>query len=473
MCVREKEARAILFKENCTFRLAEIGEGEMLKRICLVSAVVFYCSALVSGSYIWEQNSMIKRDEVVERAWEDAVIVEEQPLSRNHDEQEEISRSVEEPYQTDENNLGLDNSAWASHDDYVEDLDPQDNNELFWEGDSLDESLSDPKGFEGDHEEPESEALAWDSGEGEDKHDGIDCIEDHEQEDSRELVPQELPADVYSQAYVDALRKIGIENIGAGAKGITYSFYTSIGECKTPEDIQRDVSLIQEFEVIRIYDTDCEGLANILKSMRPTQKVFVGIHYPEAVGESVEIINQAVKEYAGGDWTRIHTVSIGNEMVNFGKATPADLEVSISRAKELLGEKGYAGPVVTTDTLVAVLNNRDLCQISDYIAVNSHPYWDGGVPAQQAGPWLESQLQMLDDVCERNGKRIFLAETGWPHKGKRFGQHGDPSKDNQLIAIKSIVDTLGPRTILFTTFNDYWKEGGSHDVEKFWGIFEN
>lgn len=297
-----------------------------------------------------------------------------------------------------------------------------------------------------------------------------DCGENHDEKE--EVYDQNLPEDVYSQAYVDALRNIGVENIAGGAKGITYSFYTSAGACKTPEDIQRDVSHIQRFEVIRIYDTDCDGLANILKSMGPHQKVFAGIHYPEQVETSVEIISQAIYNNGGGDWGKIHTVSVGNEMVNFGKATPGELAASIQKAKSLLNAKGYNGPVVTTDTLVAVLNNHELCKISDYIAVNSHPYWDGGVPAQQAGPWLASQLQMLDDVCERNGKEIVLAETGWPHTGKQFGEHGAPSKDNQMIAIKSIVDTLGPRTILFTTFNDHWKDGGSHDVEKYWGIFE-
>jgi len=361
-----------------------------------------------------------------------------------------------------------------------------------WEGDSLGEEqnewpLNEPwkepdindwvtPGNESPSEEPNEEHDEnTDDHDCSDEYDHIHEVGDDESFGNVEGAPyqESLPSDIYSEDYVEALKRIGIKNIAVGAKGITYSFYTSAGQCKSPEDIQRDVSYIQNFEIIRIYDTDCDGLANILKSMGPNQKVFAGIHYPEVLENSVEIINNAIQQFAGGDWNKIHTISIGNEMVNFGKATPAGLQASIEKARGLLSAKGYNGPIVTTDTLVAVLNNKELCRAGDYIAVNSHPYWDGAVPAQQAGPWLVSQLQMLDDVCERNGKQIFLAETGWPHTGKQFGQHGAPSKDNQLVAIKSIVDSLGPRTILFTTFNDYWKDGGSHDVEKFWGIFED
>lgn len=458
-----------------------------IKKVRLVTAAIVCCSVVVSSRQVWEQRYMAKRlaDDGVIENWDTTNTWDQ--AQANEEQNPEATESWELD-NTGDAYFDLDNSDWVPEEDCG---DKWDNEGEEWEGDSLGDSQNqwpiaepwtEPSSEHVEWTEPEpaewesSNEEEWDgaenSGSSDEDWEHADCGEDHDDAGVVESAPQELPADVYSQAYVDALKRIGIENIAAGAKGITYSFYTSAGSCKTPEDIQRDISMIKNFEVIRIYDTDCDGLANILKSMGPNQKIFAGIHYPEVVDASVEIIGRAIQEQADGDWSKIDTVSVGNEMVNFGKATPDQLQASINRARELLRGKGYNGPVVTTDTLVAVLNNRDLCHVSDYIAVNSHPYWDGGVPAQQAGPWLQSQLQMLDDVCGRNGKQIFLAETGWPHKGKKFGQHGDPSKDNQLVAIKSIVDTLGPRTILFTTFNDYWKDGGTHDVEKFWGIFE-
>lgn len=427
-----------------------------------VILVLVACLSNVSSRLTWENRFMQKRDSFPN--WQEGA--ESWPADQQDEESWEGEENEEEegswePEDSAEAYYESDHSDWTPE---VDEDCPEDKHQVEWPAsepwqEPQEVEWVDPEPGEWGREEPINEDL-----------EKIDCGEDHDE--NSDVFDQNLPDDVYSQAYVDALRNIGIENIAGGAKGITYSFYTSAGACKTPEDIQRDISHIQRFEIIRIYDTDCDGLSNILKSMGPHQKIFAGIHYPEQIDNSVVIISQAINNNAGGDWSKIHTVSVGNEMVNFGKATPGDLAASIQKAKTLLNAKGYNGPIVTTDTLVAVLNNRELCTISDYIAVNSHPYWDGGVPAQQAGPWLASQLQMLDDVCERNGKEIVLAETGWPHTGKQFGQHGAPSKDNQMIAIKSIVDTLGPRTILFTTFNDYWKDCGSHDVEKYWGIFE-
>ncbi|CCH43866.1 putative secreted protein [Wickerhamomyces ciferrii] len=441
----------------------------MLKK-CIIG--ICYLSVLVHSKYHYERSYNQKRsfaNEEVAPTWE-----------HHHEEEEHHAE-----WDGDNNNQDQqDVIGWEG--DSINDWDNESDVEESWSG-----PLAEP--WEGDDYNGE---LGWNENQEEnydydyddeevdcndaDKHFG-ETHEEHTQEGHIHNVHDvtedassqvQLPADAYSLEYIEALRKIGVQNVAAGAKGITYSFYTSAGACKAPQDIQNDISKIQNFEVIRIYDTDCDGISNILKTIGPNQKIFAGIHYPEVVDQSVAILGDAIQSN-GGDWSKIHTVSIGNEMVNFGKATPEGLKASIAHAKTLLSARGYNGPVVTTDTLVAVLNNKELCNIGDYIAVNSHPYWDGGVPAQQAGPWLQSQLSMLNDVCERNGKQIFLAETGWPHKGKKFGQHGDPSKDNQLIAIKSIVDTLGQDTILFTTFNDYWKDGGSHDVEKYWGIYED
>ncbi|KAH3680202.1 hypothetical protein WICMUC_000467 [Wickerhamomyces mucosus] len=308
-----------------------------------------------------------------------------------------------------------------------------------------------------------------------------DLVESPQSQDCSCIVPENQTkirngfnqTDFYSGEKLRALREIGIQNVIAGAKGISYSFYNNDGTCKSSEVVQEDLAKISSFEIIRTYDTDCDSVALALRFMKPHQKLFAGIFFLGRLDESLEIISDAVAQYADGNWDRIDTISIGNEIINFGKAKLIDVRSALDRARFFLAARGYTGKIVNTDTLVAMLNNRELCTMSDYIAVNSHPYWDGGVQPHEAGPWLISQLKMLDDVCQNFGKKpIILAEAGWPKEGKRFGEHGIPSKDNQLIAIKSIIDALGPRTILFTAFNDYWKPPGSHGVEPYWGLLD-
>ena len=103
------------------------------------------------------------------------------------------------------------------------------------------------------------------------------------------------------------------------------------------------------------------------------------------------------------------------------------------------------------------------------MCIRDSPYWDGNVAPSNCGPWLKQQIDNLSASCN-NGKRVIVTETGWPTQGSTFGTCV-PSKENQDVCIKSIIETLGSQTILFTTYNDYWKAAGAQGVEQFWGIF--
>ncbi|KAH3685135.1 hypothetical protein WICPIJ_003902 [Wickerhamomyces pijperi] len=284
----------------------------------------------------------------------------------------------------------------------------------------------------------------------------------------------EIPGDPYSPEYLENLKRIGMSAIMTAARGITYSFYMDNWQCKSPEQVANDWKKLEQFQIVRIYDTDCDSVALSLRNLRPHQRLFAGIFYLERLETSIEIIQQSITNEADGDWSKIDTLSIGNELVNFGKAKPADIEWALNKAREILRPKGYLGRIVSTDTLIAMKQHPELCGMSDYITANSHPYWDGNVGPQEAGPWLAAQMEELRQICGVGpNAEIVLAEAGWPSRGLTFGQLGIPSKDNQLIAVKSIVDVVGANTILFTTFNDYWKPDGSHGVEKFWGLLDD
>lgn len=52
---------------------------------------------------------------------------------------------------------------------------------------------------------------------------------------------------------------------------------------------------------------------------------------------------------------------------------------------------------------------------------------------------------------------MHLTETGWPTQGTANNK-AIPSVENQALAVKSILDTQGLDVILFTAFDDGWKE---------------
>ena len=237
-----------------------------------------------------------------------------------------------------------------------------------------------------------------------------------------------------------------IANVKAAssAKGISYSPYTKSGACKTAAEVKSDIAELSPFSIIRLYSVDCSGIQNVLAAMSSSQKLFLGV-WPidlSSVQSDLQSAKQQVQTSSRG-WSAVHTIAIGNEQVNSGQGTVQQESTGVETART--------------------------CDVSDYLAVNSHPYWDGGVQPSNSGPWLQNQISNLKNACG-NSKSILITETGWPTEGSNYGQC-QPSVSNQLAAIKSINSVLADQVFMFTTFNDYWKDGGAYGVEKYWGIY--
>lgn len=258
-----------------------------------------------------------------------------------------------------------------------------------------------------------------------------------------------------------------------GSKGITYSPYQKSGSCKTAQMVAEDMAKLGAFSVIRLYSTDCNGIENVLDSISSSQKVFLGIWNIDSASviSGMQAIESAVKTTSRG-WSAVDTIAIGNEQVNSGDATVAQVQAGLATARNWIKQNpGYTGPVVSVDTLIAVIKNPDLCSASDYLAVNCHPYFTGSVAPGDSGPWLLSRIAALKSVCGQD-KQVVITETGWPTAGNSIGTCV-PSKNNQATALQSLVSSLGDQMFAFTMYNDYWKSPGPYDIEQSWGIFGN
>ncbi|CAL9729298.1 probable family 17 glucosidase Scw4p [Monosporozyma unispora] len=259
-------------------------------------------------------------------------------------------------------------------------------------------------------------------------------------------------------------------NVPAGdAKGITYSPYNADGSCKSAGDVASDLSKLTDYGIIRLYGVDCNQVENVLQAKTSSQKLFLGIFYVDQIQQGVATISSAINQY--GSWNDVDTVSIGNELVNGGQANADQVGQYVSTGRSALQAAGYTGPVVSVDTFIAVINNPDLCQHSDYMAVNAHAYFDQNTAAEDAGSWVLQQIERVYSACG-GSKNVVITESGWPTQGQTLGL-AVPSQENQATAISSIKDKCGASTFLFTAFNDYWKADGPYGVEKYWGIYSN
>lgn len=262
--------------------------------------------------------------------------------------------------------------------------------------------------------------------------------------------------------------------------GISYSPYSGTYQdgdvgCKTASDVATEIDALSGYDVVRVYGVDCNQVANVLAAAAPKgMKVMAGVYDITAVESEIQTIVSAVNAQDGG-WDNIHTISIGNELVNSGSATAEAVVAAISTARTALSAAGMPDSVyvVTVDTFVAIEENPTLCQNSDYAAANAHAFFDGYVDASAAGTWVVDTMQAVSSAC--GGKNVVITESGWPTAGSppspNNGQSGvDPSTSNQAAAISSIKSSVSSNLVFFTAYNDMWKAPGYLSVEQSWGL---
>lgn len=248
--------------------------------------------------------------------------------------------------------------------------------------------------------------------------------------------------------------------------GVTYSPKKKDGTCKSQKQVDSDFEKINGYGIVRIYETSCDQVSMVLKAAKSKgMKLFAGINDLKQVSSDVQTIIDAVK----GDWSSVHTIAIGNELVNFKKASADDVVSAMNAAKGQLKHAGFTGQVVTVDTAQAHLDNPQLCAESSYCAVNCHAYFDTHADAGGAGAFVISQAQAVS--VHHKDKQTVITESGWPSAGQGH-DNAVPSQENQQAAIASLKTHFSDSLILFSAFNEPYKKdnAATHGVERFWGI---
>ncbi|SMR60289.1 unnamed protein product [Zymoseptoria tritici ST99CH_1E4] len=250
--------------------------------------------------------------------------------------------------------------------------------------------------------------------------------------------------------------------------GLTYTPYTSAGGCKSAEQVMADFEKWDGYGLYRIYGVDCDQVCNVIAAVKAKNaKIMLGVFDIANVETEVQTIISDVN----GDWSMVDTISIGNELVNKGTAVEAVL-AALATARSLLTAAGFTGAIVTVDTFNAVIANPQLCEASDFAAINCHAYFDATGTAGGAGDFVAMQVQRVKEAC--GGKRVVVTETGWPYQGDANG-NAVASIENQAIALASIKSKFTEDCILFSSLSDHWKVNtpATFMCEQYWGIYDH
>jgi cellulose synthase/poly-beta-1,6-N-acetylglucosamine synthase-like glycosyltransferase/exo-beta-1,3-glucanase (GH17 family) len=125
---------------------------------------------------------------------------------------------------------------------------------------------------------------------------------------------------------------------------------------------------------------------------------------------------------------------------------------------------------VTTGETWNYWKSRKLQNAVDFIGAHILPYWDHKTAAEAVGFTLDKFDQLRQDI---RGKRIVIAEFGWPSGGYNYGR-AEPGRLAQATVLRQFVaraDALGIDYNIIEAFDQPWKtmEGS---VGRYWGMFD-
>jgi exo-beta-1,3-glucanase (GH17 family)/glycosyltransferase involved in cell wall biosynthesis len=163
--------------------------------------------------------------------------------------------------------------------------------------------------------------------------------------------------------------------------------------------------------------------------------------------------------------SNVKSVIVGNETVYRDDIKVPDLIRLIQKVK-----RSVSVPVSTGEIWSVWRDHPELVSAVDYIAVHILPYWEG-VSAQSAVEAAIGGYQNLRRLYP--GKRIVIAEFGWPSAGYNF-KKAEPGRIEQAAVLREFISrahAYGIEYNIVEAIDQPWKifEGG---VGPYWGLFD-
>jgi len=156
-------------------------------------------------------------------------------------------------------------------------------------------------------------------------------------------------------------------------------------------------------------------------------------------------------------------IVVGNETLYRGEQKIEDLIKLIKQVKSAVNV-----PVTTGEIWNIWRDNPELASNVDFIAAHVLPYWENFTSAQAVDQAVD-RYQLLRDQFP--GKRIMIAEFGWPSAGYNLG-NADPGTFQQASVLRNFVnraEAIGMDYNIVEAIDQPWKyfEGG---VGPYWGL---
>jgi len=236
------------------------------------------------------------------------------------------------------------------------------------------------------------------------------------------------------------------------------------GDRARAEQIRSDLKLLAPLtRAIRLYSSTggqelVPGIASEF-GLRVTVGAWIDKHQDRNEREIQSAIDLA-KRYSD-----VNSVIVGNETIYRADQTVPELIKKIQRVKRAVNV-----PVSTGEIWNVWLEHPELVSAVDYIAAHVLPYWEG-IPASET---VDQSIMIYDKLrAAYPGKRIVIAEFGWPSEGYNY-HNAYPGRTEQAAVLRDFVtraDAYGIEYNIVEAIDQPWKtfEGG---VGPYWGLFD-
>src|SRR6476660_591880 len=164
-------------------------------------------------------------------------------------------------------------------------------------------------------------------------------------------------------------------------------------------------------------------------------------------------------------YNNVNAIVVGNETTLRAEMNVPDLMQLIQRVK-----RSSPVPVTTGEIWTVWIDHPELASAVDFIAAHILPYWEGFDVSRA----VDQTIDFYDKLRRLHpGKKIVIAEFGWPSAGYNF-HAANPGRMEQAVILRDFVaraEAYGIDYNIIESIDQPWKtmEGG---VGPYWGLLD-
>jgi exo-beta-1,3-glucanase (GH17 family)/cellulose synthase/poly-beta-1,6-N-acetylglucosamine synthase-like glycosyltransferase len=237
-------------------------------------------------------------------------------------------------------------------------------------------------------------------------------------------------------------------------------------EYPSEKEISEDLALLSsKTYAIRTYTMD----GTLAEIPRLAQKyginVTAGAWIAKDTQRNIEQVNKLIEVAKNND--NVVRAIIGNESLLRNDINKKQLFQYLDSARVLLDI-----PVSTAEPWHIWLQNPDMAQHVDFIAVQMLPYWEGQDVNAAVGH-IVNRMQAVHEAFP--DKPIIISEVGWPSNGRTY-KAAVPSEANEGTFLRRFLDTAAKENYTYyvmEAFDQPWKRYTSEgSIGAYWGVYD-